>query len=301
LKPRVVITGGSGLLGLNWASCIRDDFEAILGLNERSASLPGTTSFRFDWSNRSEWSKQLEAMSPALVVHTAGLTNVELCEADPKKAQALNTDLAAQVAEYCGKKKAGLIHISTDHLFDGSAPLVREEHPLCPLNVYGRTKAEGETAVLQACPEALVVRTNFYGWGPPYRRSFSDWIIDSLRAGREIGVFEDVFYTPILAAKLVSSAMELWSKGVHGVIHLAGPERISKHEFAVRVASEFDLDHRLIRRAQLANSPQLVQRPFDMSLSSDKAWAMLSSHPGTLDEHIKMLAREQESGLTSTL
>ncbi len=284
-----------------WAQETRSEFDVFLGLHIRSVKIAGTTSLPIRWEDSGAPGIELDRLSPNLVVHTAGLTSVERCETDPEQAKALNTDLAARVAEYCGKRKIGLIHISTDHLFDGSAPLVREEHPLCPMNVYGQTKADGEAAVLQACPEALVVRTNFYGWGPPYRRSFSDWIIDSLKAGREIGVFEDVFYTPILAAKLVSSAMELWSKGVHGVIHIAGPARISKHDFAVRVAAEFDLDHHLIRRAQLSNSPQLVRRPFDMSLSSEKAWSMLSSQPDTLAEQIKTLAREQESGLTSTL
>ena len=133
-----------------------------------------------------------------IVVHAAGMTSVEECEAKPDLARHINVDLAGNVAKACAKLGLPLIHISTDHLFSGEMPFLAETSPVTPVNVYGRTKAEAELQVLEAHPLALVIRTNFYGWGTSYRRSFSDVIIETLRSGRELNLFKDVFYTPIL-------------------------------------------------------------------------------------------------------
>ena len=75
-----------------------------------------------------------------------------------------------------------------------------------------KTKAESEITVLENHKEALIIRTNFYGWGLSYRKSFSDMIIGELRKGKRIKLFEDVFYTPILIDTLV--------KIVHSMINL---------------------------------------------------------------------------------
>ena len=86
------------------------------------------------------------------MLHTAGMTNVEVCERDPAAARSLNVEAAAGVARSATRAGARLIHISSDHLFDGTAPLVGEDAPPSPLNVYARTKAEAEAAVAAACP-----------------------------------------------------------------------------------------------------------------------------------------------------
>ena len=77
----------------------------------------------------------------------------------------------AQISLETGSK---LIHISTDHLYDGTKDIYTEDDLVSPLNVYGKTKAQAENEVLSINPKALIVRTNFYGWGLSYRKSFSD-------------------------------------------------------------------------------------------------------------------------------
>ena len=108
-------------------------------------------------------------------------TSVEECEENPDAGFHVNCTLAANVATICSEKGIKLIHVSTDHLFDGEKRYLTESDPVCPVNTYGKTKLAGEQAVSEIYPEALIVRTNFFGWGGPYKHSFSDWIIQSLR------------------------------------------------------------------------------------------------------------------------
>jgi dTDP-4-dehydrorhamnose reductase len=122
----------------------------------------------------------LRDFQPDVVIHTVGLTSVDGCEADPSLAYRLNVEAANYTARSARALGAKLVHISTDHLFNGTEPWRREEDAPYPLNMYATTKLQAEEVVLQACPDALVIRTNFFGWGTSIRASFSDWIINSL-------------------------------------------------------------------------------------------------------------------------
>lgn len=295
MKKRALITGGTGLLGSQWATKIASQYEVILGVHQRKLSLPHCRSQSLAWHDQSLLEAQLDQLNPDLVIHTAGLTSVDECERRPVDAQRFNVELATLVAEFCSSRQRSLIHISSDHLFDGTQPLLSEDALTCPVNTYGRTKADAEACVLSTCPNALVLRTNFFGWGPAYRRSFSDWIIDSLRAQKHIDAFEDVFYTPIFIPSFVYAAMELLDNHHCGILHLTGPERLSKYDFAFRIAQQFNLDPALIHPASIASAPHLVQRPRDMSLSTFRVETILSHLIPSLDDQLRLLGETEPS------
>ena len=245
--------------------------------------------------------RALDAVDPGVVVHAAGLANVESCEEDPASAEAANVVMAANVATACARRALPLIHLSTDHLFRGDEALLDESHPVAPQNAYARTKAGAERQVLELYPNALVVRTNFYGWGPRHRRSFSDTIIDALRQGDAVTLFTDVFFTPILAESLAIAAHDLIERQARGIVHVVGDERLSKHEFGLRVARRFQLDAGLIRPGLLADRPLLVRRPLDMSLSNSLARQLLGRPLGDVDAHLARLQEQEQQGLAGEL
>jgi dTDP-4-dehydrorhamnose reductase len=301
LKQHVLITGGSGLLALNWAAVMRDRFVITLGLHKRRVTMRSVKTEIVSLDSVSDVSKCLETLSPTLVIHTAGLTDIEACEAEPDLAHKVNVALARNVAAACAKHDTRLVHISTDHLTRGDSRSINETAPVEPVNVYARTKADGEVAVLAEKPDALVVRTNFYGWGPSYRPSFSDRIIRALRSDQPISLFTDVFYTPILAEAAIRSVHELLDRRGAGVFNVTGDERISKYGFGLKIAAHFKLDPRLIKPGRLADHPSLARRPKDMSLSNAKACAAVARSLGGVDEHLMMLRRQEDQGLASEL
>jgi len=301
MPDAVFITGGSGLLALNWALALRDRCRVTLGLHRRSIALARVHAHRASLDTVEEIVRTLDEVQPDTVVHTAGLTNIERCEAEPDLARYANTDLAANVALACARLGVPLVHVSTDHLFPGDQAWIDEQHAVAPLNVYGRTKAEAESRVLDAHPGAMVVRTNFYGWGPRYRRSFSDMVIDSLRKGEPLTLFTDVVYTPILAETLGEAVGDLVNLETRGIIHVVGDERLSKYDLGVRIARRFKLDASLIRPGLLSDQPGLVRRPLDMSLSNHTARRLLARRLGGVDEQLDRLHEQEQRGLVQEL
>lgn len=300
-KPRILITGGSGLLALNWFAAARDRYDVVLAFHERMPSIHGAIGCPLDLGSMDQLLSAIDTHAPEFVVHAAGCTSVEGCEKAPDLAHYVNVTLAAHVAHACKARNVPFVHISTDHLFAGTEAMATEETPIAPLNVYGKTKAEAESRVAQACPEALVIRTNFYGWGTSYRRSFSDVIIDALRQKRPITLFDDIHYTPLLAECLVETVHGLLARKASGIFNVVGSERLTKYRFGIHLAETFGLDAASIRRGAFADLPGLVKRPRDMSLSNRKVSTFLGKDPGGLCEHLYRLRRQELRGLALEL
>ncbi len=294
LKPSIFISGGSGLLAVNWLYEKRDKYSIFLGLNERRIYPKGEVNLIYqDFKNEKSLVDQLKSINPDVVIHTAGLTNVEKCEANPDLAFKVNLDLSIIIAKATYQLGIPLVHISTDHLFEGYNSMVSENEPTNAINLYGKTKAEAEKAVLLFNHNSLIIRTNFYGWGTSYRKSFSDYIIQSLRSHQAIYLFDDVYYTPILVQNLIQTVHELIERKASGIFNIASDDRISKYEFGILIAEEFGLDKSLIFKSTIHSQINLVKRPLDMSLSNRKVCDFLGRNLGTVRQHIAVLYQEQ--------
>lgn len=300
-RRRLLITGGTGLLGLNWGLAMRDLWDVYLSRHARHVALSGTRDIKVNLESIDAIRSVLHEVRPALVIHAAGLTSVENCEAHPEVAMQVNTRFAENVAVACESEKTDLVHVSTDHLFAGTTALVSEQEPVAPINTYARSKAESEIYVLAAHPGAIVVRTNFYGWGTAYRQSFSDRIIGQLRANREISLFEDVHFTPILVESLASTVHQIVKLRASGVFNVAGCERQTKYDFGCQLAEHFRLDRSLIRRSRLTDQEGLVNRPLDMSLSIDKLRRTCGDAIFTAGQDIRRLWEQERNGIAKEL
>ncbi len=293
-KRKLLITGGSGLLALNWACCMRQEWDIVLGIHHHSVSLNDVDTCHLNLDSPDVLEKQVLQVAPDLIVHTAGLTNVDKCEANPTLAYQGNVQIAKNLAFVAHKLDKSLVHISTDHLFSGYSSFYGEGDEVQPLNEYARTKYLAEMAIKELCPDALILRTNFYGWGHSYRKSFTDWIIGQLRSGKRINVFNDVFYTPILISNFVKVAHQLINRSAVGIYNLAGTERLSKYEFAVNVAQVFNLPEHLLVESSINDAKNLVIRPRDMSLSNSKLISELGiNFPDTFTSLNELLSQEK--------
>jgi dTDP-4-dehydrorhamnose reductase len=301
MKETILLTGGSGLLALNWAVFVRDNYNVVLGLHERHIQLPGITSIVINLDSVSDFELILKKLNPVAVIHTAGLTSVEACEANPEIAKYINVSIAENVAKATSSLGIKMVQISTDHLFAGEESFAGETQPIAPCNIYGATKAEAELVVLKANPKALVVRTNFYGWGPAYRVSFSDLIISKLRSKKEVTLFEDVYYSPILAETLIDKVHELMDSGAEGIFNVVSSERISKYSFGQLIARYFELDSKYIIKGLIKDNPGLVKRPKDMSLSNSKVSQILNKKFDSIDDQIIRLREQETLGLITEI
>jgi dTDP-4-dehydrorhamnose reductase len=294
--PSILITGGSGLLGANWFYTMRNDYTIYLGINKKYINPEGGKVISIDFSSTNAFFNQVVSIKPTLIINTAGLTSVENCENNPDLAFHINVELSTMVADVAKKLSIPFVHISTDHLFEGNASMLSENEATCAINVYGYTKALAEKAVLDINPDALVIRTNFYAWGTSYRKSFSDQIIKSLRDKQMINLFDDVYYTPILAENLINTVHDLLKKKAVGIFNVVSDDRISKYDFGVLLAEQFALDKSYIKRCSLQSNTNLVRRPTDMSLSNQKTRELLGRKLGTVKNDIFRLHQQEVEG-----
>tara|TARA_B110000902_G_C14275985_1_gene574940 strand:+ start:427 stop:1350 length:924 start_codon:yes stop_codon:yes gene_type:complete len=293
---KILITGGSGLLALNWACFARDTFEVILALHERNARLDKVKSVFMSLDSEESILKVLNETSPDIVIHTAGFTNVDACEQDPELANHVNYELAKNVASACVKANVKMVHISTDHLFSGDVAYVKESDVTQTINLYAASKLKGELVVRALNPEALVVRTNFFGWGHQFRLSFSDWIYNNINNGKAITLFDDVYYTPILIDTLATYVHQLLALNANGVFNISSDERMSKYTFGMLLCEKFGLPSNLITKGSVSSLELLAPRPNDMSLGNQKLKQKLSVNAISVSHQLDQLKLQMESG-----
>ena len=159
---RILVTGAGGLLGLNLSLAAISEHD-VTGVDRNQ--LAGTP-FRFlnaDLLEPGALEATLDDTQPDWLIHCAALADVDACEADPELSLRLNAGLPDALAQTCARRSIRLVHISTDAVLDGSRrePYTEQDTPN-PLGVYAQTKLEGERRVLQANPNAIVARVNFF-------------------------------------------------------------------------------------------------------------------------------------------
>jgi dTDP-4-dehydrorhamnose reductase len=214
----------------------------------------------------------LTAQAPDVVINTAAYTAVDAAETDEAAAFALNADAPSALAEACRAHGRLLIHLSTDYVFpgDGGAPY-SEDAPVAPLNVYGRSKAEGERRVLAADPDALIVRT---AWLLSRDSGFLRAIGSRLLAGETVSVVDDQRGSPTFVADLAAALRDLAAarragSGEGGLLHVAGPQEASWLDLARALALALDRKE-AVKCVNSATYGAKAPRPADSRLDVTK-------------------------------
>ena len=289
-----LIFGGSGLLGSSWAKMqvLNNDNVAIVTHNV-DPDINKVKKYSVESSSMEEIEKLINTFKPSIIINTAGVTNIEKCENNYQLAYEANVNLPKKISKISKNNGIKFIHISTDHLFDGKKGNYSEEDAIFPLNNYAKTKALAEEEILKNNDTSLIIRSNFYGWGPKNRKSFSDLIFENLSNKKETFLFEDVFFSPLCIKDLIDFSNYLLFKNLRGVFNLSSNERISKLDFGKKIAKIFNLDSNLIKPISIEERKDLVLRPKDMSLSNKKFKKYYNEHIDTTDESIKKLRKER--------
>lgn len=224
---RIVVTGSGGQLGSDLCRMLAHDTVIPKDLPEFDLTQPAAEA-------------QIQEARPDVVVHAGAYTDVDGAERTPDLAMAVNRDGTARVARAAARVGARLIYVSTDYVFDGTAtvPYTELDAPN-PINAYGRSKWEGEQAVLTSGADALVVRTAWlYGF---HGKNFVKSIMDAARRQPGLRVVSDQRGCPTFAADLASALVDLMAKSVSGVIHVTNRGDCTWHEFAQAIVGELGL------------------------------------------------------------
>jgi len=229
---RVLITGAGGQLGLD----LIDAFEGH--------DVTALTRTELDVAQRDQVEQAIAGATPDVVVNAAAWTDVDGCEADEDRAHAVNALGPWWLARACGAAGAELVTVSTDYVFDGTAPRdgdgqprpLTEFDPVDPLNAYGRSKAAGEVLVRQTLDRHYIVRT---AWVAGARGS--NFVRTMLRLARErdhVAVVDDQIGSPTFTRDLAAAIVDLAGSGLYGTWNRTNSGRCSWFDLA---AATFEL------------------------------------------------------------
>ena len=299
---RVMITGASGLLGSNLVLAASDAGHHVIATSLNRPIQHVRTEWRAaDLARPGEAGALVADARPDWVIHCAAATDVDQCEADPAWAFALNRDMALYVAEAAQENGAAHLHISTDAVFDGGPGPHAEKDDAHPINVYGNSKLEGEQAVMEAYPQATIVRTNFFGWSPSERTSLAEWFLEHLRVGKPMPGFTDISINPLLVNQLAEMLLRVLEAELSGIYHIASHEPITKYELGVMIAQIFELDTDLIEPTESESAGLRAARPKDLSLRVEKIERELSIPMPDVGEGVASLRRLEQEGYRERL
>lgn len=270
----MLIVGAAGLLGQYIMSAGRSAGYSSTGTFNETVPTDISDLIHMDITDQGSVAHGLRSTSPEIVVLSAAMTNVDQCEREPSRAYAVNMEGTLNLATECRSIGAKLVYISTDYVFNGlKKGRYHEFEAPDPSSVYARSKLEGERITMDAGPNNMVCRVSVvYGWnrlGP--KGNFVTWMIDSLKNGKNIRLYDDQFVSPTYAPAAARDILELAGSDASGIYHTSGPDCLSRYDIGLKVAEVFGLDKNLISPVSTAEMPLLAVRPPRSCLAVDLA------------------------------
>ncbi len=293
---RILITGASGLLGLNTALEVADQHTVFGQVNSNAIQTEAFTVLQTDLLEPGAVERLLDQARPDWVIHCAALANLEACENHPELAWELNTAIPRKLAEACQKGGARLLHVSTDAVFDGKIGGYTEEDPASPVGIYTQTKYQAELAVAAANPQAIIARVNLFGWSLKGRRSLAEFFFNNLSAGNPVMGFTDVYFCPLLVNDIAHIFIQMLEKELAGLFHVLSSECLTKYEFGMRIALKFGLNSELIAPKSVLESTLTAVRSPNLTLKVDKLIHALGDFSPTVSTGIDRFYQLYQQG-----
>ena len=284
----ILVTGASGLLGSSIVLRALEMKKEVFGIYNRHPLCPdGVPSCRADLTDFDAARTAVLDLRPSAIIHCAAAANVDWCEEHPEEAARVNTSVPCFLARLAKQIDAKFLHISTDSVFDGQQGNYSETDTPSPLNVYAQTKLMAEQEVEREYPSSLVARVTFYGSVGPNHPNLADWVLDQLSQEKRVPGFTDVYFCPIFVNDLAEIILTMVARDLGGIFHTVGPERISKYEFARRLAAAFGFDPGQVVPARLSDAKLRAPRPHDTSLNIQKLSQRLGSSIPDFDSGLR--------------
>ena len=297
----VLITGSNGLLGQKLVHQLQDNPNyKLIATSKGENRVSSITDFiyeQLDITDAVQVKNIFEKYQPDILINTAAMTNVDVCEENKEGCWEMNVSAVAYLLSECEKYETHFIHLSTDFVFDGEDGPYSEEDGPNPLSYYGESKFASEK-VLQnseyknwAIARTIIV----YGWVEQMSRSnIVLWAKGALEKGDPINVVDDQFRSPTLAVDLAKGCILIADKGAKGVYHLSGKDLMSILELVNRVADFFKLDKSSISVIKSITLNQAAKRPPKTGFILDKAIQELGYNPATFEEGLAIVSQELE-------
>lgn len=274
---KVLITGGSGLLG----QFLNIEFSKHFDILSIYNSEPGNTVLfnraKVDITNFNEMESVFQTFSPSIVFHTAAVSNPKYADQmPPQNVFNINVNATKNIAELCDLYKAKMFYTSTDLVYAGyRGSMLTESAKLIPISLYAETKLMGEVKIKETFDNYVILRTALlYGLAHPPRINFFHQMVDKLKVGEEVFLFDDQYRTPLSFKEAARIAVKLIDTDIkEEIINYAGATRLSRFELGEQVCEYLNLDKALLIPIKMDDKPD-YHPVVDVSLDTNKLRAL---------------------------
>ncbi|MDD5680407.1 MAG: SDR family oxidoreductase [Candidatus Omnitrophica bacterium] len=297
MKNRTLITGGTGLLGKALIETNRGAGISAVYIGDYSMQDgKRVTYYKADICKKDAMRAVFDKTKPKVVIHTAGIANVDYCERNYPEARDSNVNGTRVILDLCREYGSQIVFISTNAVFDGKHAPYSEDSAPCPINSYGRMKLEAEGIVRGSGLKHLIVRPILmYGWNNKHERSNTvTWLIEKLRKREKVNMVNDVYENPLFNRSCADIIWSLVDLGKEGLYHVAGKDVVNRFEFANLIAEVFYLDKSLINAVPGSYFTNLAPRPPDTSYDVGKVERELKIQLPRLKESLSLMRRTKE-------
>ena len=285
---KLLVTGISGFLGWHIAEHLQNDFQLLGIYNKTKPELKNTQLKQLNLIDNQSVTDFLNQHQPDAILHLAANSNPNDCEQNPSS-QIINVDVPEHLAAHCATQNIPFLFTSTDLVFDGGNAPYSTTDSTNPIMNYGKQKLEAEQKILKIYPKAIIARMPLMYGLPKNGIGFMNAWMRNLQTGKNVYCFTDEYRTATFGGDAAQGIFALLKNKGSGIFHLGGPERMSRFEFATKMATHFGLDKNLIIPSLQKDVNMPAKRPADVSLVFNSTFTF-GFLPKKLKENLEKLS-----------
>ena len=292
---KICITGSNGLLGQKLLSkLLLDSSVDVIATskgNNRIKKNKGYKYFELDITQKKQVEELICSEKPDVIINTAAMTNVDLCEDEKEACDYLNINAVQYLADSCHKVGGHFIHISTDFIFDGEDGPYKEDDLPNPLSYYGLSKLKSEEILYNHSCKWTILRTIIlFGVAESLsKNNIVLWAKDVLQKGKALNIIDDQFRAPTLAEDLADACILAAKKKALGIFHASGKDIMSIYEIVERIAKYYNYSTDNLTKISTKELNQKAARPPRTGFILDKARNILGYNPHSFEECLSMI------------
>ncbi|HXY53777.1 MAG TPA: dTDP-4-dehydrorhamnose reductase [Nitrospirota bacterium] len=265
----------------------------IRRLEERAIDFEAPDEYHFDITDQASVSHGVDSYKPDVIINCAAYNLVDKAEQERDKAFAVNATGPRYLSRAAAKRKAFIVHFSSDYVFDGQKEngLYSENDAANPLNEYGRSKLKGESAVLEETDKSLVFRLSWvFGEG---KQNFIHKLLEWTKNNEYLKIACDEFSVPTYTNNVAEITLKALEQGVTGLYHLTNSGFCSRYEWAQAVFRDLRIN-KFIRpvTSDIFNFP--ARRPKFSAMSNDSLSRLLDVRIPSWEEGVRSYLRERK-------
>lgn len=271
---KVLLTGGSGLLGRYLMQTKPFDVELSATYLMNSFSIPGVASYNLDMTNKAMVALLVNRIQPDAIIHAAAVGSVDYCETNYTHARNVNVIGTEHMVAAANEVGARLIYISSNAVYEGDNPPYKESHFRRAVNRYGNMKIQAEDYVMLNCKHYMIIRPILlYGW--PFLGGRENWattVVKQLRTGMPLKIVNDTVTQPTYAKDAAKAIWHVMEKTKNNIEFNIADKMYqgNLYDFTCKVADVFQLPKDLIEPVPSSHFGGLAARPVDTSYDTER-------------------------------